>query len=248
MPKILVINGWTKDADQQHKEAKCILQKDIFINIIRDILPNSDVTTLDTYPENEEYNLDSFDAFMWTGGGGNIYDMNDHNISQLNLCKKIIEKRKPIWGSCWGMQVIVKAMGGSVIKCKTPEFGFSKNIEITNPVLNDSIYKGKDKIFDAPAHHFDIVEKIPSEFEIISKNSICAQSIFSKSRNIFCTQYHAELPYNYIANLMIFWKKNYKDFFTDNEFEKTIIFLQKKEEEDSGKRLIEIKNWLSQFN
>ena len=248
MTKILVINGWTKDGDQQHKDAKCILQKDIFANIIKIALPNSEVTILDTYPEKNDYNLNNFDAFMWSGGGGNIYEINDHNNSQLNFCKKIIEKNKPIWGSCWGMQVIVTAMGGNVIKCETPEFGLSKDIEIINSKLNNSIYKGKGKIFDAPAHHFDIIEKIPSGFEIVSKNSICIQSIYSSARNIFCTQYHSELPYDYIANLMIFWRNNYTAYFTEDEFDKKILSLKKKEEEDLGNRLIEINNWLSQFD
>ena len=130
MIKILIVNGWTKDGDNQHEKANCILQKNLFKDLIKDTLPNSNVDLCDTYEEVPSINLNSYDAFMWTGGGGNIYENNNHNNFQLDLCKKIIERKKPIWGSCWGMQVIVTALGGKVIKSEKPEFGYSKNIEL----------------------------------------------------------------------------------------------------------------------
>ena len=245
MIKILVVNGWTKEGDKQHENANCILQKDIFEHLIKDTLPNSNVDICDTYDEEVLINLDSYDAFMWTGGGGNIYEINNHNLSQLKLCERILDKKKPIWGSCWGMQVIVTALGGFVKKSQKPEFGYSKDIKIINPILNNSIYKNKRNTFDAPAHHYDIVDKLPDEFEIITENEVCIQSIHSSSSKIFCTQYHSELPYDYIANLMLFWRDNYGKFFSDVEFDKVLGFLKTKEKEDRGERLKEIDNWLS---
>ena len=183
--KILIINGWTRHGDDQHLQAKCVLQKNIFKNLVKNYLPNSQVDIHDSYDENK--NIDNYDAYMWTGGGGNIYENNSHNYSQLKLCEKIIEIDKPIWGSCWGMQVIVTALGGVIKKCQKPEFGYSKDIKIISSTLNNSIYKGKSNIFDAPAHHYDIVNKLPNEFEIISENEICIQSIYSSSKKIFCT-------------------------------------------------------------
>tara|TARA_B100000965_G_scaffold129570_1_gene107863 strand:- start:391 stop:1146 length:756 start_codon:yes stop_codon:yes gene_type:complete len=245
LTKILIINGWTKQGDEQHIQASCILQKNIFESLIKNYLPNSQVNTCDTYDENEIINVDNYDAFMWTGGGGNIYEKNSHNYLQLKLCEKIMEKKKPIWGSCWGMQVIITALGGSVKKSQKPEFGYSKNINITSSTLNNSIYKDKNNIFDAPAHHYDIVNQLPTEFEIISENEICIQSIYSTSSNIFCTQYHSELPYDYIASLMLFWKENYKNFFSETKFNEILRYLEIKEKEDKGQRLKEIDNWLS---
>ena len=242
--KILIINGWTRNGDDQHLQAKCVLQKNIFKNLIKNYLPNSQVDIHDSY-DDEDKNIDNYDAYLWTGGGGNIYENNSHNYSQLKLCEKIIEINKPIWGSCWGLQVIVTVLGGVIKKCQKPEFGYSKDIKIISSTLNDSIYRGKSNIFDAPAHHYDIVEKLPNEFEIISENEICIQSIYSSSKNIFCTQYHPELPYDYIASLMRFWKDNYKNFFSEIEFNEILKYLESKEKEDKGQRLQELSNWLS---
>ena len=242
--KILVVNGWTEEGDNDHIKAGCILQKNIFSNLITKLNPNILVENYNSY-SSDRSKLDSYDAFMWTGGGGNIYENNEHNKSQLNLCSKILKLNKPIWGSCWGMQVIVKSFGKKVIKSNNPEFGISKNIKIISSTLNDSIYKNKELIFDAPAHHYDVIVDIPDEFEIIAENNLSIQSIYSKSKNIFCTQYHPELSYDYMANLMLFWKKNYNNFFNPGEFNNLIDLLKFKDSTDCDKRSLELKNWLN---
>ncbi len=241
--RILVVNGWTEDGEQDHVKAGCVLQKNIFSNLITKLKPNSTVDTFNSYNQ-EQYKLSNYDAFMWTGGGGNIYEDNTHNLSQLDLCSSILNLNKPIWGSCWGMQVIVTALGKKVLKSNNPEFGISKNIKIKNNILENSIYKNKNLIFDAPAHHYDIIVEIPDDFEVIAENNRCIQSIFSTSRNIFCTQYHPELGYDYIADLMVFWRDNYHTIFNQTDFNNLINFLRIKETNDNGSRLIELKNWL----
>ena len=245
--KILVVTGWTEDGDKDHEKAGCALQKNIFNNLIKELIPDVVVDNYSSYSPNK-FILDSYEAFMWTGGGGNIYENNQHNKSQLNLCSKILSLGKPIWGSCWGMQVIVTALGKKVFKSNNPEFGISKDIKIKNNVLENSIYKNKDLIFDAPAHHYDIIVDIPDDFEVIAENDRCIQSIFSANRNIFCTQYHPELGYDYIADLMIFWKNNYHAIFNETEFNTLIDFLKTKEITDKGDRLVELKNWLLDLN
>ena len=223
------------------------MQKNIFSNLITRLNPNTLIENYSSYDSNE-FELESYDAFMWTGGGGNIYEKNEHNKSQLNLCSKILSLNKPIWGSCWGMQVIVTALGKKVLKSNNPEFGISKDIKIKNNILENSVYKNKDLIFDAPAHHYDIIVDIPDDFEVIAENDRCIQSIFSADRNIFCTQYHPELGYDYIADLMLFWKNNYNTVLNESDFNKLIDYLKIKEAGDNGNRLIELKNWLMNLN
>ena len=89
--KILIVNGWTRHGDDQHLQAKCVLQKNIFKDLVKNYLPKSHVNICDTFDENYNFNIDTYDAFIWTGGGGNIYENNSHNYSQLKLCEKIIE-------------------------------------------------------------------------------------------------------------------------------------------------------------
>lgn len=248
MTRILIVNGWSEEGDLAHLKAKCKLQSEIFVSLVKTVIKKSKIDIFNSYRPLQNLNLNTYNAFIWTGGGGNIYEKNFHNSSQLNLCEKILKLQKPLWGSCWGMQVVSKTLGVKVSKSKYPEFGLAKNIRIINPILNKSIYKNKNDEFDAPAHHYDIIETLPNSFISISENNICYQSIYSQSMNIFCTQYHPELPYDYISNLMIYWKNNYNSVFSEKEFYSLVNYLKKKEFHDNGERLIEFNNWLAQLN
>ena len=63
-------------------------------------------------------------------------------------------------------------------------------------------------------------------------------------RDRFCTQYHPELPYNYIGKLMSYWKRNYLKIMSENEFEELLNKLQSFENEDQFNRELELLNWL----
>ena len=232
-----------KNHDDQHVKANCPFQHTFFEKIIKD--HNSKYTTkvLKSYLiDINEYDFSHYDAFLWTGGLGNIYENNSHNKKQLEIFTKIVELGKPIWGSCWGLQVFVTVLGGKITKSSLPEFGFANNIKIKN---DHYIYRNKKDLFTAPGHHYDSVENIPNDFKVISENDFSIQSIVHKKYNIICTQYHPELPYNFIGNLMTYWKTNYLDKMTGEKFSELIHNLEQLENRDIYDRKLELVNWLN---
>ena len=93
--------------------------------------------------------------------------------------------------------------------------------------------------------HYDSVENIPNDFKVISENDFSIQSIVHKKYNIICTQYHPELPYNFIGNLMTYWKTNYLDKMTGEKFSELIHNLEQLESSDLYDRKLELVNWLN---
>jgi len=231
--------------DLEHNKAGCFYQHQYFKDIILNIDNDAEIKVLNTYKENINiFHYDDFDVFLWTGGLGNIYLSNSHNRDQLYVCEKILKLNKPLWGSCWGLQVVATCFGDKIVKTNKSEFGYAENIKI---LQNHQVYKNKNNFFTAPGHHYDHLENLNSEFEIISQNNISIQSISHKTKNIFCTQYHPELPYNFIGTLMHYWKNNYLEIFTEEEFNKRIELLNQLELNDKFDRKIELKNWLKNF-
>ena len=51
------------------------------------------------------------------------------NPSRVCL-SKFLKLEKPVWGSCWGLQVIATCYGDKITKTEKFEFGFAENIEI----------------------------------------------------------------------------------------------------------------------
>jgi GMP synthase (glutamine-hydrolysing) len=175
-----------KSHDQEHVKANCLYQHQFFNNIILSTINNSHISVFNSYEEDtNSFEFNSYDAFLWTGGLGNIYTTNQHNRDQLIICEKILKLEKPLWGSCWGLQVVATCFGDSIKKSIKPEFGYSDNIKI---IKKHDIYKNKQDYFSAPGHHYDCLESLCSEFEIITQNNFSIQSIAHKNKNIFCTQ------------------------------------------------------------
>ena len=241
--KFLVISGMDQLADQEHIKAKCPTQSSFFKSIILSQKPNSSVDIYSTYlKEFSNSNLSEYDAFFWTGGLGNIYEKNEFNSSQLKLAENLLNLNKPIWGSCWGLQVLVTVFGGKIIKSNKPEFGFSSNIKILN---KHYIFENKLDCFTAPGHHYDVIEKMPIGFNVLAENNFSIQAILSIDSNIVCTQYHPELPYDFIGKLMFYWKNNYLNLMTKKKFDNLIKQLNDLENKDTFLRKLELINWIN---
>ncbi len=229
-------------ADNEHLKAHCPLQSSFFKELILRNDPNHKIVIYDTYnPKFNSLDFKNFDAFMWTGGLGNIYEINDFNKIQLNIAEKILMLDKPIWASCWGLQVFVTVYGGKISNSSNPEFGYSSNIKI---LKNSYVYKNKLDKFSAPGHHYDSIETLPNELQVIAENSFSIQAIEDKNKKLFCTQYHPELPYTFIAKLMLYWKKNYLKTMTENSFKILISKLENLEKKDNFNRKLELINWI----
>ena len=67
-------------------------------------------------------------------------------------------------------------------------------------------------------------------FDIIAENAITLQAVVSKDRRVTCTQYHPELPYDYIGKLLVHWAPNYTSMFTEECVSESAGGLEEKRE------------------
>ena len=245
--RILVVDGWTAEGNLDHERAGCSLQCHVFKDLIQYRLPAAQVTVVDTHSGDgpNDLDLEAFDAAVWTGGGGNIYQADDFNSRQLHLCERVLDKVPYLWGSCWGMQVVMTVLGGRVVPAGRPEIGIAADIKTRPSRVSEAIYGAKTGPFDAPAHHFDEIEQLANGFDIVAENSVTVQAVVSKDGRIFCVQYHPELPYDLIGGLLKYWEANYRSVFSAGEFADLLAHLPEKERAEESSRKIEFNNWLS---
>ena len=80
---------------------------------------------------------------------------------QIELARAVLKSGTPVFGSCWGLQVLTVAAGGVVRKNpKGREIGFGRRIKLTEPGRKHPMYVGKPEVFNAPTVHLDEVETI----------------------------------------------------------------------------------------
>ena len=112
--------------------------------------------------------------------------------------KNIFELKIPILGICYGQQVMMKCLGGLVIRGKgTSEFGKAFVEKKTSKIefLDGLFREGKEQVWMS---HGDHVSKIPKDFEVFgsSKNAPFA-IIGNNSRKLFSVQFHPEVYHTF---------------------------------------------------
>ena len=167
--------------------------------------------------------------------------------------KECLKNIKKILAICWGMQVAVTAAGGEVKKANNgAHIGIANDIEINENGLKHQLYRSKNKKFNSPAFNFDEVVKLPDGAIHLASNKInkVQSLIFKKGiSDVWGLQYHPEITYNKMINLINFRKEklinNRKCFNNETEVQNHIKFIEeeiKKSAKDS--RMLELKNWL----
>ena len=207
--------------------------------------------------------MDDFDAVAWTGSLLNIYDQTRSIIKQIDLAKELFKRKNKIFGSCWGLQVLVTAAGGKVRKNPDGlEAILAKNIKLNDYGSKHLMYKNKNKKFNAFCWHYDEAEILPKDTVVLASNDKSEfQSISFKIDNseIWAVQYHPEFNPDWMAGLMTQRKdillenniyKSYEDFEKEKKILKNYNEIDNSLPEeyidviDGKQHSLEISNWL----
>ena len=260
MKKILVVEGNLKEENQSFSEAGIQTHTESLkhsLSYFTDQL-NIDVVNPSS-DENISENIDtleSYDGLIWGGSSLNIYNNTPEIKRQIEFMKECQKKIKKVLAICWGMQVAVTAAGGEVKKGeKGSHRGIARDIEINENGLNHPLYKNKNKKFNTPAFNFDEVVTLPDNSTLLASNPINnVQGLNFKIGNcdVWGLQYHPEITYNKMINLIIFRKDRliergaFKDQNHIDDHIKNIEIENKKL--DKLSRMRELENWLDYLN
>ena len=208
---ILIVDGNEKEASSRYIKMNMRTQYEVYENVLNSLsLDDLNIQTIHPAISNNNLpqgiNLDDFDGVAWTGSSLNIYDMTTSIINQIELAKELFTKKNKIFGSCWGLQVLVTAAGGKIRKNpKGLEAVVANDITLNKEGLDHPMYKGKDSVFNAFCWHYDDTETLPSNAKILASNnkSEVQSVIFDiNDSNIWAVQYHPEFDPEWIAGLM----------------------------------------------
>jgi len=141
---------------------------------------------------------DEFDEFMregvvkiiLSGGPGSVYS-DPPNLSSM-ACTRIRDGklRAPLFGICYGHQMIAHTWGAKVAKGASAEYGLGE-VEIDD---EDALFKGVPKRIRAWVSHFDEVKELPEGFVKLAHSSTCAiEAMRHRERPVFSVQFHPEV-------------------------------------------------------
>ena len=127
-------------------------------------------------------------GIILSGGPMSVYD---DNAPKLNPA--ILELNVPIFGICYGLQLLCLNYGGKVKEAQNREYG-KTNLNVKS---GNSLFDGVKKNSIVWMSHGDHLTELPDGFEVIGKSDhspICA--IVNNSNQVYGVQFHPEVVHS----------------------------------------------------
>ena len=206
-PRLLVMEGNSPETRAQQVAAGGTVASRGYANLLMELLPSAVVDIC--FPGDPGANLpnvqalEGYDGVAITGSGLHVYDGGPSVTRQIELARAVLDAGTPIFGSCWGLQVLTAAAGGTVRKNPNGrEIGFGRRIRLTEAGRKHPMYAGKHDVFNVPTVHLDEVETVAPGTTILATNEVSAvqsAEIRCNGATAWGVQYHPEYPLHEIA-------------------------------------------------
>lgn len=124
-------------------------------------------------------------GIIFTGGPNSVYGENSP------LCDKaIFELGVPIFGICYGSQLMSHMLGGKVATAPVSEYGKTK-VDVN---IESKLFEGVSSSTICWMSHTDYIEKAPEGFKVIGKTPVCPVAAMEcEDKNLYAVQFHPEV-------------------------------------------------------
>lgn len=136
--------------------------------------------------------LDKYSHVLISGSEASIVDDHEWVDKEMELVRKLLEKRIPTLGLCYGHQLIARALLGkeAVRHSKTPEFGWFE-VELLG---EDELFFDLGGKFEIYMVHFDEVVETGELLDPLAKSENCAIQAFRViDAPMWGVQFHPEI-------------------------------------------------------
>ena len=150
-------------------------------------------------------NLDDYDGYLISGSAYGVYDDAPFIPRLIDLIQKIHQAKKPIFGVCFGHQIIAHALGGQAQKW---DKGWVLGItEVTLTNLPDWVEKKewietRGNTINLIHVHQDQVTRLPRGAKLVGIASQCKNAAFIIGDTVFAVQGHPEFDAPYTDALL----------------------------------------------
>lgn len=161
-------------------------------NWLKPVMPNDVFTTVSAITGQQLPQPDCFDGYILTGSKHNVCENTDWMVQQIAFLKKARIEAVPVFGICFGHQIMAEAYGGKTTKA--PQ-GWGVGVQS---------YQGCPKVGlsgNVFVFHQDQVSQTPPQAEVIGGSDHCVNGVLQYSFPALSVQYHPEFSNAYVAAL-----------------------------------------------
>ena len=177
----------------------------------------------------------SFDAVM-VGGAGEFsatetYDWMD---GFFEFIQEVVDRSFPFFGSCWGHQILARALGGVVKYDKELTEMGCHWVELNKAGQQDDLFRCYPRRFKANMGHHDRVVALPDQAtELAFSDTQSNQAFRIAGKPIYGTQFHSELDARREKERLYAYREHYTEIESEEAFQAIINGLANTTEVDA---------------
>ena len=147
------------------------------------------------------------------GGSGDYSSLDDqpwiHDLIAFTRNVLVLEG-KPVFASCFGFQILVRAVGGRMIRDHAHTEMGTFDLQTTATALSDPLFRHLGPDFTAQVGHMDRAASVPGGVHTYASSPLCpVHAIRIGHLPIWATQFHPELDRDDLATRYLHYKDKY---------------------------------------
>ena len=147
------------------------------------------------------------------GGSGDYSSLDDEPwINDLIAFTRnvLVLEGKPVFASCFGFQILVRAVGGTMIRDQGRTEMGTFDLRSTAAIARDPLFRDLGATFTAQVGHKDRAAALPAGVLTYASSRLCPVHAIRVGRlPIWATQFHPELDHLELATRYLHYKDKY---------------------------------------
>lgn len=132
------------------------------------------------------------DGFIITGSSSSVTERAPWMLRAEELFREIHAAKTPLFGICFGHQIIGQALGGEVAKNPRGREIGTVSVRVHDGA-EDPILAGLPLVFKANNTHVDSVVKLPPGARVLASTDLETNAVFVVGDTTKCVQFHPEI-------------------------------------------------------
>jgi GMP synthase (glutamine-hydrolysing) len=130
------------------------------------------------------------DGFIVTGSSSSVTERAPWMLRTEALIRDIVAARTPLFGICFGHQLVGQALGGHVAKNPRGREIGTLEVRVVPHGRRDPILSGLEDRFHANHTHVDSVLKLPAEATLLANTDLESHAAYAVGDKVKCVQFH----------------------------------------------------------
>ena len=150
----------------------------------------------------EELSEPDWAGVIVTGSPASTYDEEAWIARSEDFLRRAADRSVPLYGVCFGHQLVAQAFGGKVEKCRHGwELG-TVHLTLTDDGKSDPLFSDLPETFTAQMSHGDVVTELPPGATPLAHNDHSGHQSFRLGDSIWGTQFHPEFTPTIVTNMI----------------------------------------------